>query len=328
MKLFLSYLCRKRRTLVLMSVFAAVFAAVFALYRIPVAAVIYPAVICIFIGSVFLVCGYLSFRKKHDALCILKNMTAETIADLPESGDVICSDYNDIVRRLQDEISGLRSSYDERYAETVEYYTVWAHQIKTPIASMRLTLQNEDSDTARRISSDLFRIEHYVEMVLAFLRLDSSYSDYVFREHTLDDIIKPSLRRFAPEFITRRIRLEYEPLTLRTVTDEKWLSFVIEQILSNSLKYTKSGSIRIYAEGDCLCIADTGIGIEPGDLPRIFERGFTGCNGRADRNASGIGLYLCRRICKRLGVAIHAESEPGKGTTVTLDLSQKRVRHE
>ena len=140
------------------------------------------------------------------------------------------------------------------------------------------------------------RVEQYVEMVLVFLRLDSSTTDYVIRSHSLDDIVRPAVRKFAGEFIRRRLRLDYQSLDRTVVTDAKWLGFVVEQVLSNALKYTASGSVTIAMDGDDLCIRDTGMGIAPEDLPRIFDRGFTGLNGRRDTRASGIGLYLCRRI--------------------------------
>lgn len=193
---------------------------------------------------------------------------------------------------------------------------------------MRLTLQNEDSDLARSLSGDLMRVEQYVEMVLVFLRLDSSTTDYVIRQHSLDDIVRPAVRRFAGEFIRRRLRLEYQPLDHTVVTDGKWLGFVVEQVLSNALKYTARGSVTIAMDGDDLCIRDTGMGIAAEDLPRIFEQGFTGVNGRRDRRASGIGLYLCRRICGNLGHTIRASSVPNQGTEIRIGLGQKKTLPE
>jgi len=213
--------------------------------------------------------------------------------------------------------------------EMIDYYTLWAHQIKTPIASMRLTLQNEDSPLARKLMAELFHIEQYVEMVLVFLRLDSKTTDYLFREYSLDEIIRQAVKKFAGEFIGRKLKLEYEPVDVKVVTDEKWLSFVIEQVLSNALKYTPSGKITISMEKDrVLCIRDTGMGIAPEDLPRIFEKGYTGYLGRQDKRASGIGLYLCKRICRNLGHGILAESVPGQGTAIRIDLSQRQTRYE
>ncbi|MFR7742767.1 MAG: sensor histidine kinase [Acutalibacteraceae bacterium] len=198
-----------------------------------------------------------------------------------------------------------------QYQDMLDYYTLWAHQIKTPIASMRLCLQQEDTPQARQLLQELSRAEQYVEMVMVYLRLTGG-SDLVLREYELDAIVRRAVRRFAGEFIGRKLKLCYEPLNVSCVTDEKWLLFVVEQVLSNALKYTRAGSITIELEAPkTLVIRDTGIGVAPEDLPRIFEKGYTGYNGRGDQKASGLGLYLCRTICKRLGHTITASSVPG-----------------
>ena len=193
---------------------------------------------------------------------------------------------------------------------------------------MRLTLQNEDSPLSRTISDDLFRIEQYVEMVLCYLRLGSESTDYVIAKQDLDKLLKQAFRHFSGQFISKKLKLEYEETPFTALTDEKWLLFVIEQILSNAVKYTPSGGeIRVSMKTPgILCIKDTGIGIAPEDLPRIFERGYTGLNGRADKKASGLGLYLCKRICDNLSHRIWAES--GEGTTVYLDLRSKKLETE
>ncbi len=151
-----------------------------------------------------------------------------------------------------------------------EYYTVWAHQIKTPLAAMRLLLQDAETDEQHALLEQLQSVEQYVEMVLGYLRLESPSSDYVIRNYVLDDIVRQAVRKFASQFIRRKLRLEYAPLNVNVITNEKWLLFVIEQVLSNALKYTRSGSVSItLEEPKTLCIRDTGIGIAPEDLPRI-----------------------------------------------------------
>ena len=229
---------------------------------------------------------------------------------------------------MREQYKTLETSMNIKYQNMIEYYTLWAHQIKTPIASMRLTLENRDSREARKLSADLFRIEQYVEMVLTFLRLDSDYTDYVIESCCLDKIIRCSVKKFSSEFINRKIKLRYEGITEDIVTDEKWFQTVIEQILSNALKYTRQGSISIYYKDNKLYIEDTGIGIAPEDLPRIFENGYTGYNGRKDKRASGIGLYLVKRICTNLGIGIKIESELNRGTTVILDISREKPEFE
>ena len=323
MSLFLVYIKQNRKLLAALVLFAAVFSVSFVLYRLPLKAVLYPAALCAVFGLVFAVADFFQKARKHAQLSEIKKLPAAMISSLPSVQSIEDGDYQAVIRALQDEIAALGSSTAARYQDLTEYYTVWVHQIKTPITSMRLTLQNEDTPLSRKLNADLFQIEQYVEMVLAFMRLDASGSDYVFRSCGLDAVVKQSVAKFASEFIDRKISLFYEPIQGSVVTDEKWLSFVIEQLLSNALKYTRRGAIRIYLQEPLtLCIEDTGIGIAPEDLPRVFEKGYTGCNGRSDKKASGLGLYLCKRICGNLGAGIRVASEPGRGTTVYLDLEQ------
>ena len=301
MKLFFKFLGLKKNIIILYLIFSCIFIVTFALYRLPFGAVVYPLMLCGLLGAAALIAEFLKFRKKHSVLEDIKKMNSEMITTLPECDAVYESDYQEIIEALRSETIALEDASITKYRDMTEYYSVWAHQIKTPIASMKLTLQGEDSPAARKLMSELLRIEQYVEMVLAFIRLDSTSTDYVFREYSVDDIVKQSVRRFAPDFIGKKIRLEYDSIDEKIITDEKWFAFVIEQILSNALKYTKEGSVKIYKTQDLLlCIEDTGIGISPDDLPRIFEKGYTGFNGRTDKTASGIGLYLCRRICDNL----------------------------
>ena len=271
---------------------------------------------------------YRRVLRQHRRLELLRQLPEELADALPPADTVKEADYRSLVTLLAESRRAIRTQEEQRYGDMVDYYTMWAHQIKTPIASMRLTLQNEDSDLARSLSGDLMRVEQYVEMVLVFLRLDSSTTDYVIRAHSLDDIVRLAVRKFAGEFIRRRLRLDYQPLDRTVVTDAKWLGFVVEQVLSNALKYTVSGSVTIAMDGDDLCIRDTGMGIAPEDLPRIFDRGFTGLNGRRDTRASGIGLYLCRRICRSLGHTIRASSVPNQGTEIRIGLGQKKTLPE
>ena len=323
MSLFIEYIKQQRKTIFALILFCAVFAVSFFLYHLPVEAVIYPALICAASGLVFIAADFSRKRRRHKQLSELKKQTSSMITSLPDAESIEDRDYQDIIRALQEEVTELGASCSARYQELTDYYTVWVHQIKTPITSMRLTLQNEDTPLSRKLSSDLLQIEQYVEMVLAFMRLDPDASDYVLREYNADMIIKQAVAKFASEFIDRKLKLEYEPIDKLIVTDEKWLSFVIEQILSNALKYTRTGSIKIYMrEQNTLCIEDTGIGIAPGDLPRIFEKGYTGYNGRKDKKASGLGLYLCKRICGKLELGIDVASELDKGTVVCIDLEQ------
>lgn len=323
MTFFRAYIKYHSKMIFALILFCSVFSLSFFLYRLPIEAVIYPVLICAAFGLIFVIVDLLQTKRKLKQLSEIKKLNASMITSLPPASSIAEENYQDIIKTLQDEITALGTSSSARYQELTEYYTVWVHQIKTPITSMRLTLQNEDTPISRKLSSDLFQIEQYVEMVLAFMRLDSDSSDYVFKEYNIDSIIKQAVTKYASEFIDRKVRLDYEPINKIVITDEKWLSFVIEQLLSNALKYTRTGSIKIYLrEPMTLCIEDTGIGIAPEDLPRIFEKGYTGYNGRKDKKASGLGLYLCKRICNNLEIGISVTSELDKGTTVCIDLEQ------
>lgn len=284
-----------------------IFSVALLLMDVPPAALVYPVLLSLFLIVLAVVFDYMRAIPKIEE-------------------DEI---YHRNMQQLAEEYRRYVNDAEYKYQNMMNYYTVWAHQIKTPISSMKLSLQGEDSSLARRLSADLFRIEQYVDMVLVYLRLDSESTDYVFRECNMDDIIKKSVRKFASEFIGRKLSLEYETAEVKVVSDPKWLGFVIEQIVSNSLKYTKEGGIKIYYQGPkVLVIEDTGIGIAKEDLPRIFEKGYTGYNGRNDGNSSGIGLYLVRRVCDNLHIAIRAESQVGKGTKMILDMNQYEIKAE
>ena len=329
MKLFLSYLKSRRRVIAALLVACAVFAATFKLYHLPLDAVLYPALLCAFFGMIALAVNFRRVRARHRRLLDAIRQAGTLETELPEPDSIEEADYCALVAALRRAMTDSADQAAARYRDTIDYYTVWAHQIKTPISSMRLTLRGEDSEASRALNTDLMRIEQYVDMVLAYLRLDSESSDYVFRSYDLDEIVRRAVRRFSTEFIARKIRLEYAPLDTRVVTDEKWLGFVVEQVLSNALKYTREGSVRIYMRAPyVLCIEDTGIGIAASDLPRVFEKGYTGFNGRGGARASGIGLHLCRRVCDKLGAAISAESEAGCGTAILIDLHRPEVKAE
>ncbi len=347
MKLFLRYIRQKWRGLVIWAIFCILFFVFFLLYHLPVEAVLYPAGLCALLLGACIGADFWRVKKKHDLLLQCEAhleagnpLGYEAIERIRSFMEVISNNFpdtegieeEDYRRLLQLFIEGhncYRTDVLNRYSDRLDYYTAWAHQIKTPIASMRLHLQNEDSSLSRKLSGELFRVEQYVEMVLTYLRLDSDSTDYVIKEYDLDGIIREAVKKFAGEFINRKLSLSYEPVHARVITDKKWLSFVIEQVLSNALKYTNSGSITITLDSEKrLYIRDTGIGIVAEDLPRIFENGYTGYNGRSHRKASGIGLYLCKRICTNLGHTIRAESAVDKGTTIIIGLAQRKIEIE
>ena len=325
---FFCYLKEHVLTLLLLGLFAAIFSVVFSLYEFPLSAVLYPTALCLLSGMLIFLLRFHIYVERHRQRQQLFHSIELNYRRLPKGQTLAEEDYRQLLLALGQIYQEQETVNQLREQQSMDYYTTWVHQIKTPISVMRMLLQSEDTDEHRELSEELFRIEQYVDMVLYYLRLDSDSTDYIFHEIPLDPVIRQAVRKFASQFVRKRIRLVYEPTDVWVLTDEKWLSFILEQLLSNAIKYTNSGEIRITAEGKLVHISDTGIGIAPEDLPRIFERGFTGYNGRLDKKSTGIGLYLCKQACQRLSIGISAESHIGTGSVFTLDLNTDAIHPE
>ena len=216
-----------------------------------------------------------------------------------------------------------KSDAENRYNDLVDYYTLWVHQIKTPIAASKLLVSEvTDRQLKQQLEQEIFKIDSYTNLVLQYLRLESFHDDLVLKKENIEDLVKEVIRKYAIFFIQKSLSINLHDLDRRIVTDKKWLLVVIEQILSNSLKYTNEGGIEIYMDGQDLCIKDTGIGIKNSDVLRVFERGFSGYNGRMTQQSSGLGLYLTQKISQELGHQIRIESELGQGTTVRIKFAE------
>lgn len=319
MAFFARYLRSRMKMILLLFLFAVLFLAVLLLYGVEREPLFYAFGLCLFFGLLAAVADaclvYVRHRRLVSALAAVPEEEA-----LPETKNLIEADYQKLVKALYENERALREEQERHYDAFSSYFTVWAHQIKTPISALNLMFQSGQGGSSCR--EELKQIQRYVDMALCYLRLDGDTTDYVIRSYDVDAIVRRAVRSFASQFIRKKLRLEYTAVEIRAVTDEKALGFVVEQLLSNALKYTPSGSVFIEGiDHHLLRIRDTGIGIAAEDLPRIFERGFTGQNGRVDAHSSGLGLYLCGRILKNLGHPVSVESEPGKGTSVTIDLA-------
>lgn len=328
MKLLGSYLLRQRKLCWMLVLFAAIFGVVFVLYRLPLEAILYAALLCFAVGAVLFAVGYSAYVRRHRELEQVRRNIRETVLSLPAAKGLLEADYQQLLQTLCTDRAAVAASLDAQRQELLDYYTLWAHQIKTPIAAMELLLTQTPPDSDA-LAAELLKIEEYVEMVLTYLRLGSDTTDFVLRSCSLDEIVRSNLRRLARLFILKRITLDFSETGRTVVTDDKWLGFTIGQILSNALKYTPSGGvIRIYGDGATLAISDTGIGIRSEDLPRVFEKGFTGYNGREEKKSTGIGLYLCRSVCSKLGHGLTITSRPGEGTLVRIFFSDTAVTPE
>ena len=216
-----------------------------------------------------------------------------------------------------------RSDSERKLTDLLDYYTLWVHQIKTPIAASQLLVgEVVDRQLKQQLEQEIFKIDSYTNLVLQYLRLESFHDDLVLKQVQIEDLVKETLRKYALFFIQKGLNVNLHDLDKEIVTDKKWLLVVIEQIISNSLKYTKEGGLEIYMEGQELCIKVTGIGIKNSDVLRVFERGFSGYNGRLTQQSSGLGLYLSKKISEELGHQIRIESEVGTGTIVRIQFAQ------
>lgn len=323
------FLWQYRQTAVMFLLYMVIFAGVFSLYRLELEAVWYASALCLLVSTVVLAVFFFFYRKRHEERRkILQNVWL-MLDELPEPDNLLESDYQEMLRSLKHILDENLTAWQNERRESIDYYTTWVHQIKTPIAVMRMELQSEDTEEHRELLAELFRVESYVEMVLSYLRLGSDASDFVFGKCTLDDIIRQAVHKYAPWFVKKRIKLSYEKTDCTVLTDEKWLLFILEQILSNAVKYTQEGTVAITVTADkVLNIADTGIGIAPEDIPRIFEKGFTGYNGRADKKSTGLGLYLCHMAAEKLSHKIEVQSVVGVGTVFSIDLHSDRLEVE
>lgn len=297
-------------------------AAVFDLYGIVAEPLLYGAALTLFIGAVLLAVQLYgavrdAARRQHICAAILTEWNT-----LPEGKGLEQADYGRMIRTLGRQLRQITEDNAARQQEMMDYYTTWVHQIKTPMAVMKLYLA-EDTPEHRAMGAELFRMEQYVDMVLQYLRLDGGENDLVIEAYGLDEMIRETVRKFAAQFVLRKLKLDYTPTEKTLVTDRKWFCCILEQLLSNAIKYTPAGgTITVSTEGDCLRVSDTGVGIAAEDLPRIFEKGYTGQNGRLERGASGLGLYLAHKAAELLHIPVSVESKLGAGTTFTLHLVQ------
>lgn len=340
MKVLISYIKKRVRYLVLQIVLTGIMAVMLWLYGMPADGVCYGAVLTAAVLFLVGAADLYFYQRKYAALRNLSAAIPHELRDFPDASDLVEEEYQEIAQNLFAVKAILENDMKIGKKDMQDYYSLWVHQIKTPLAAMHLLLQSfeedehflENEETAaasqsflKEMKLKLFQTEQYVELVLSYLRLEDMSSDLVLQWYSAREIARQAVRKYSQVFILKKLRLDFRVGEQMVLTDEKWMVFVIEQLLSNALKYTQSGTISVYMEGLELIVEDTGIGIQKEDLPRIFDRGFTGYNGRMDKKSTGIGLYLCRSICQRLGHRIKAESEPGKGTKFIISMQREEL---
>ena len=318
MEILKSYLKKNIKVYILFVVFIFIFFIMFYLYNLPLEALIYTGSFCFLASLIASFLDFVNYKESYKKLKFLEENILNDLDALPKSLDIRIDYYHKIIEKLYEELEKLTQENRQKNTDMVDYYSMWVHQIKTPIAAMNFLLDNEEVDQ-KILQQELFKIERYVEMVLTYIRLDSISSDYVITQINLDEVVKDSVKKYATIFINKKIKLNYVSYETMVISDKKWLSFAFEQILGNSVKYSSAGGeITIETCENKLVIEDKGIGIKEEDLPRIFEKGFTGFNGRYEKKSSGLGLYLCKKTLDKLGHHIEISSKVGEGTRIEI----------
>ncbi|MEK4757337.1 sensor histidine kinase [Macrococcoides caseolyticum] len=281
----------KLNEIIIIIVLSLLFGLIMILYNTPLEGIVLTAGIIIFLGIIYFSYSMMIYKK----VCTVQEENLQ----------------------LKEEIQDIRNEKIEYQSEIESYFLLWVHQMKTPITASKLLLEAEDIQTISQMRHEILQIDNYTNLALSYLKLMNEKTDMVFMEVRMDDLITPLIKRYSIQFIHNDTKLHYEKIYDSVLTDAKWTSVMIEQILNNALKYARGKNIWIkYSEAEnILSVKDDGIGINTSDLPKIFEKGFSGYNGRLNDKSSGIGLYIVKTIARRMNVSVSVESELGKGTT-------------
>jgi len=301
-------------------------AILFVAFEVPVfIAASYYSLLLLFLG-IFVVVEYIRRRKFYNKVNRLlddldeKYLVAEM---MPESGFIEGEILTDFLRQTGKSMTTNVNMHTQLMEEYRDYLEMWIHEVKTPIASARLMIDNDGSQMAKNVGDELTKVENYLTQALFYARSSNVEKDFVLKELDIGQVVGQALRQHVKDFAGKKIELDIAAVSGVVFSDSKWLIFILNQIISNAVKYmaeqpklicyttSKASAITLY-------INDNGIGIPSHDMPRIFEKGFTGENGRHFEKSTGIGLYLCKKMCGQIGIAIEIKSDVGVGTTVGL----------
>ena len=235
---------------------------------------------------------------------------------------------NDVLKQCNKSMHEKVKHYKDEQIEYREYIETWVHEIKTPIASAKLILENDNSNLSERINYEMKRVEGFIEQVLYYARSSDVSKDYIIKEFSLRSVVMKSVKSNSRDFINKNIKLDIRGIEGNIFSDEKWVEFIINQIIINAVKFSipNEGKVLIYSKVNenniILTIEDNGVGINEKDIDRVFEKGFTGENGRKFGKSTGIGLYLCKKLCDKLGIGISLNSKENIGTKVNIVFPQ------
>lgn len=297
--------------------FLGVITSISALFNVETALVVYTSLLLMVLG--FGLVAFDLFREWRRYVLVVgrHEMMSGTATEL-----VLQERVNQLEERLKARLDEER----QRQSDVQDYYTLWAHQMKIPIAASQLLVADlPASQEKQTLERELFKIEQYTGLVLNYLRLQSFHEDLVVERESLETLVRQVVKKFSIFFIQQKIELRLDRLYVTFTTDKKWFCLLLEQFISNAIKYTTGGQVWIYLDGDDLVIQDTGIGIAKSDMERIFARGFSGYNGRISQHSSGLGLYLAQQISQKLGLGFTLTSEVGQGTQVRIFLKEEKL---
>lgn len=276
---------------------------------------------------IYIIIEYIKYKKYFDNIeNVLKSLDKKYLLPevIEEPNSIIGEEVNDILKEISRDMHEQVKYYRNMQEEYREYIEMWVHEIKTPIASSKLLIENNYNDLTRKIDIQIDRIENFVEQVLYYSRSDEVGKDYIIKKVELLPLVKNVIRKNQRDFISKRIRLQLGELNEVVYSDSKWIEFILNQILINSIKYSKGKDDKIQIESKeisntvVLTIEDEGVGIIERDLDRVFEKGFTGENGRKFGKSTGIGLYLCKKLCNKLGLGLEIQSKVNVGTKISI----------
>lgn len=288
---------------------------------------VYAAVLDAILLLITVLVGFFRYSSKVKALSNALKRPVEEQSQLFEPTDDVEQLYTRLLEAEREELGMLMCDEEQSQCRIADMNggnisAAGLNIVGLNDAAKQQAAFKELSDNVASFEDELFRIEEYVSMALQYQRVSSTENDFVLEKVSLDGVIRDTIKKYAKIMIRRHIGINYSGTKKQVYTDEKWLAFILEQILSNAIKYTPQGFVTIETAEEkdrfFITIKDTGIGIKAEDLPRVFEKGYTGYNGHADKKATGIGLYLCRQMADKLGHTIRMESELGKGTKVWI----------
>ena len=277
--------------------------------------------------STYILIEYMKYRKYFSNINnILESLDKKYLLPevLQEPNFMVGENINDILKELSRDMHEQVKHYRNIQEEYREYIEMWVHEIKTPIASSKLLIENNTNEVTRKIDTQMDRIENYVEQVLYYSRSDEVGKDYIIKKVGLSKLVIDVIKRNQRDFISKRISLQLGDLDEIIYSDTKWVEFILNQIIGNAIKYSKGkdDKIEIYlkkiSSAVILTIKDHGVGIIERDLNRVFEKGFTGENGRKFGKSTGIGLYLCKKLTDKLGLGLQVQSEENVGTEISI----------